>query len=87
VRQYEEQYGPGGVPEGYSMAAITPLQSPRLIIAVGVFLVFMAGIMTYGALAAAADSEPGLSAYAAVMAGLTLVAAWWARAAVVRTVL
>ena len=27
VRQYEEEYGPGGVPEGYSMAAITPLQS------------------------------------------------------------
>jgi hypothetical protein len=78
VRQYEEQYGPGGVPEGYSMDAITPLQSPRLIIAVGVFLVFLAGIMGYGAFAAAADSEPGLSAYAAVMAGLALVAAWWA---------
>ncbi len=28
VRQYEEQYGPpGGVPEGYSMGAITPVQS------------------------------------------------------------
>lgn len=48
VRQYEEQHGPGGVPEGYAMAAITPLQSPRLIIAVGVFLVFMSGTMTYG---------------------------------------
>ncbi|MDR6505265.1 hypothetical protein [Arthrobacter oryzae] len=60
------------------MDAITPLQSPRLIIAVGVFLVFLAGIMAYGAFAAAAESEPGLSAYAAVMAGLALVAAWWA---------
>ena len=37
VRQYEEQYGPGGVPEGYSMGAITPVQSPGLIIALGVF--------------------------------------------------
>ena len=37
VRQYEEQYGPGGVPEGYSMDAITPVQSPGLIIALGVF--------------------------------------------------
>lgn len=38
VRQYEEQYGPGGVPEGYSMGAITPVQSPRLITALAVFL-------------------------------------------------
>ncbi|MDR6506266.1 hypothetical protein [Arthrobacter oryzae] len=37
VRQYEEQYGPGGVPEGYAMDAITPVQSPGLIIALGVF--------------------------------------------------
>lgn len=78
VRQYEEQYGPGGVPEDYSMDAIKPLQSPRLIITVGVFLVFMAGIMSYGAFAVSAGSEPGLSVYAAVVAGLTLVAAWWA---------
>jgi hypothetical protein len=36
VRQYEEQYGPGGVPEGYSMDAITPVQSPGLITAIGI---------------------------------------------------
>ena len=38
VRQYEEQYGPGGVPEGYSMDAITPVQSSGLITALAVFL-------------------------------------------------
>ncbi|MEV4951761.1 hypothetical protein [Paenarthrobacter nitroguajacolicus] len=38
VRQYEEQYGPGGVPEGYSMGAITPVQSPGLITALAIFL-------------------------------------------------
>jgi hypothetical protein len=38
VRQYEEQYGPGGVPEGYSMDAITPVQSPGLITAIGIFI-------------------------------------------------
>lgn len=37
VRQYEEQYGPGGVPEGWSMAATTPVQSPGLITAIAVF--------------------------------------------------
>jgi hypothetical protein len=31
VRQYEEQYGPGSVPERWSMAATTPLQSPGLM--------------------------------------------------------
>lgn len=37
VRQYQEQYGPGGVPEGWSMAATTPVQSPGLITAIAVF--------------------------------------------------
>ena len=37
VRQYEEQYGPGGLPEGWSMAATTPVQSPGLITAIAVF--------------------------------------------------
>lgn len=76
VRQYEEEYGPGGVPEGYSMAAITPVQSPRLITGVGIFLIFIAGMMIYGAFAAA--GEPGLSVYAAIVAALTLAGAVWA---------
>ncbi len=37
VRQYEEQYGPGGVPEGWSMAAGTPVQSPAPITGIAVF--------------------------------------------------
>lgn len=76
VRQYEEEYGPGGVPDGYSMAAVTPVQSPGLITGVGVFLVAIAGMMIYGAFAAA--GEPGLSVYAAIVAALTLAGAVWA---------
>jgi hypothetical protein len=76
VRQYEGQYGPGGVPEGYSMDAKTPVQSPRLITGVGIFLMVIAGIMVYGAFAAAGD--PGLSVYAATVAALALAAAVWA---------
>jgi hypothetical protein len=67
VRQYEEEYGPGGVPEGYSMAAMRPVQSPGLITGIGIFLIVMAGMMIYGAFAAA--GEPGLSIYAAIVAG------------------
>ena len=58
------------------MAAITPVQSPGLITGVGVFLVVIAGIMTYGAFAAA--GEPGLSVFAAIVAALTLAGAVWA---------
>lgn len=47
VRQYEEQYGPGGVPEGWSMAATTPVQSPGLIAAIGVFLALTSGWMIF----------------------------------------
>lgn len=38
VRQYEDQYGPGGVPEGWSMAATTPVQSPAMMVGIGVFV-------------------------------------------------
>jgi hypothetical protein len=76
VRQYEEEYGPGGVPEGYSMAAMRPVQSPGLITGIGIFLIVMAGMMIYGAFAAA--GEPGLSIYAAIVAVLTLAGAVWA---------
>jgi len=45
VRQYEEQYGPGGVPEGWSMAATTPVQSPALIVGIAVFTTLLSGGM------------------------------------------
>ena len=58
LRQYEEQYGPGGVPEGYSMAAITPVQSPGLIVAVGVFLTILSlGMIAIGFVAMRAGVE------------------------------
>lgn len=77
VRQYEEEYGPGGVPEGYSMAAVTPLQSPRAIAAVGVVLVILAGLMVFLAVAAV-ESEPNVSVYSGIMAVLVLGGATWA---------
>jgi hypothetical protein len=58
VRQYEEQYGPGGVPEGYSVGAITPVQSPGLIITIGVFTTLIAlGMIVIGFLAIGAGGE------------------------------
>lgn len=58
VRQYEEQYGPGGVPEGYSMGAITPVQSPGLIIALGIFLTVMSlGLLAVGFYSIGAGEE------------------------------
>jgi hypothetical protein len=58
VRQYEERYGPGGVPEGWSMAAVTPVQSPGLIIAMGVFTTLISlGMVVVGFLAIGAGGE------------------------------
>ena len=58
VRQYEEQYGPGGVPEGYSMGAITPVQSPGLITAIGIFVtVISVGLLLVSFLLIASGGE------------------------------
>jgi hypothetical protein len=52
VRQYEEQYGPGGVPVGWSMDAITPIQCPGLITALAVFTTALSlGLIVIGFLA------------------------------------
>lgn len=77
VRQYEEEYGPGGVPEGYSMAAVTPLQSPAAITAVGAVLVILSGFLVFLAFAAA-ESAPGVSVYSGIVAALVLGGAAWA---------
>lgn len=59
VRQYEEQYGPGGVPEGWSMAATTPVQSPGLITAIAVFTTALSlGMIAVGVWAIGAGKEP-----------------------------
>ncbi|MDQ0690933.1 hypothetical protein [Arthrobacter sp. W4I7] len=60
VRQFEEQYGPGGVPDGWSMAATTPVQSPGLILALGVFTALMSlGMIFVGSLAIGSGKELG----------------------------
>lgn len=59
VRQYEEQYGPGGVPEGWSMAATTPVQSPALITAIAVFTTALSlGMIVVGIWAIGAGEKP-----------------------------
>ena len=59
VRQYEEQYGPGGVPEGYSMGAITPVQSPGLITALAIFVTVISfGMLALSFLVIASGGEP-----------------------------
>ncbi|NQD89000.1 hypothetical protein HP499_14480 [Paenarthrobacter sp. CM16] len=58
VRQYEEQYVPGAAPQGYSMGAITPVQSPGLITAPAVLVTIMSfGVIFLGFLAIAAGGE------------------------------
>lgn len=59
VRQYEEQYGPGGVPEGWSMAATTPVQSPGLITSMAVFTTVLSlGMIAVGIWAIGAGNKP-----------------------------
>jgi len=59
VRQYEDQYGPGGVPEGWSMGAVTPVRSPGLIIAIAVFVTILSlGMIVIGFLAIGSGEEP-----------------------------
>lgn len=58
VRQFEDEYGPGGVPEGWSMAATTPVQSPALITALAVFLTVLSlGTVVLGVWAIGAREE------------------------------
>ena len=79
VRQYEEEYGPGGVPEGYSMAATTPLQSPGTIVGVGIFVVAVSGFMFLLAFTAAGSgSAPHVPVVAAIIGVLGLLSAAWA---------
>lgn len=59
VRQYEEQYGPGGMPEGWSMAATTPVQSPGLITAIAVLTTALSlGMIAVGIWAIGAGEKP-----------------------------
>lgn len=79
VRQYEEEYGPGGVPEGYSMAAITPLQSPGAIIGVAFFVLAVSGFMFFLAFTAAGSgSAPHVPLVATIIGVLGLLSAAWA---------
>lgn len=79
VRQYEEEYGPGGVPEGYSMGAITPLQSPGAIIGVAFFVIAVSGFMFVLAFTAAGSgSAPHVPIVATIVGVLGLLSAAWA---------
>lgn len=79
VRQYEEEYGPGGVPEGYSMGAITPLQNPGTIIGAACFLIAVSGLMFVLAFTAAGSgSAPHVPVVASIVGVLGLLSSAWA---------
>jgi len=98
VRQYEEQYGPGGVPEGWSMAATTPVQSPGLITGIAVFTAVLSlGMIAVGVWAIGAGEKPatvllglGVGTGALVMSALAFRTASrrrrWLRAQQAKTV-
>jgi hypothetical protein len=79
VRQYEEQYGPGGVPEGYSLGAITPLQDPRTIRVAACFLALIGGgSLALGFYCLTLPDEVGTGIWSIILGLATFVMVWWA---------
>lgn len=79
VRQYEEQYGPGGVPEGYSMDAITPLQDPTTIRVAACFLALIGGgMLALGVYCFTLPDEVGTGIWSIIVGLATFVMVWWA---------
>jgi hypothetical protein len=79
VRQYEEQYGPGGVPEGYSMGAITPLQDPTTIRVAACFLAIIgAGMLALGFYCLTLPDEVGTGIWSIIVGLAAFVMVWWA---------
>lgn len=64
VRQYDEEYGPGGLPPDYTFHAKTPLQNPNAIRILGVVLFVIACTPTYPA------TLPGVAMPGIICAGL-----------------
>lgn len=79
VRQYEDQYGPGGVPEGYSMGAITPLQDPTTIRVAACFLALLGGgMLTMGVYCFTLPDEVWTGIWSIIVGLGTFVMVWWA---------
>lgn len=79
VRQYEEQYGPGGVPEGYAIAAVTPLQDPTAIRVAACFLtLFAGGMLALGFHCLTVPDKAGTGIWSIIVGLAAIVAACWA---------
>jgi hypothetical protein len=79
VRQFEEQYGPGGVPEGYSMGAITPLQDPTTIRVAACFLALLgSGMLTMGFYCFTLPGELWTGIWSSILGLATFGMVWWA---------
>jgi hypothetical protein len=79
VRQYEDQYGPGGVPEGYSMAAITPLQDPTTIrVAACLLALTGGGMLALGFYCFTLPDKVGTGIWSIIVGLGTFVMVWWA---------
>lgn len=62
VKQFEEQYGPGGVPEGWTApgSAISPIQDPNGILILGGLMLFLSGLFVFAGIMALKDGDTGL---------------------------
>ena len=79
VRQFKEQYGPGGVPGGYSMAAVTPLQDPTTIRVAACFLTLLSGgILALGVYCLTVPDEVGTGIWSIILGLASSVMVWWA---------
>lgn len=79
VRQYEEQYGPGGVPDGYSMGAITLLQDPTILrVAACCLAIIGGGLLTLGIYCLTLPDVVGTGIWTIIVGLATFVMVWWA---------
>lgn len=79
VKQYEEQYGPGGVPDGWTApgSAITPIQDPNIIVAMTVFLIFIAGLLVFAGISALNEGDISTFVWSLIVAWATLGFCIW----------
>lgn len=75
VRQYEDEYGPGGVPKGYTFHGKTPLQNPNGIRVVSVFMLLMGGFLVF-LMIKAGPAEPSFYGAGAMALGAWAMATW-----------
>lgn len=78
VRQYEDEYGPGGVPDGYSMGAITPIQNPTGIRVLSCIMALLAtGMLGLGVYCFTLPDEASTGVWSIIVGLAAFVMVWW----------